>query len=106
MGKPKIHFEQISVETVKKVATRLPAVEFTEGDTAGDDNVSIETEDKDTPADERWRKVAQKVQHEEDPKKMIGLVQELITTFDRECKRLPRMRFPAKQSGDFGEGKI
>ena len=104
MGEKKTHFEQIPVEIVKKIATRLPATEFSQDDAIGDDTAEIETQDKVTPADERWREVAKKVQHEADPQKMIGLVQELIASFDEaERTRLPFRRYPAQQSGGSGQ---
>lgn len=105
MSEPKTHFEQIPVETVKKIATIIPAKEFPQDDAIGDDTAEIETQEKVTPADERWRVVAQKVRHEEDPQKMIGLIQELIATFDDEHKCRPYGRYPAKQSGASGQGQ-
>jgi hypothetical protein len=103
VSEPKTHFEQIPVEVVKKIAAILPAEEFPNDDASGDDTAEIEIEKKATTADERWREVAQKVQHEPDPQKMIGLVQELIAAFDNENKRLAHRRFPARQSGASAE---
>ncbi|MBI3476552.1 MAG: hypothetical protein HY010_12535 [Acidobacteria bacterium] len=103
MSEPKTHFEQIPVEVVKKIAAILPAKELPNDDATGDDTAEIETEGKVTAADERWREVAQKVQHEADPQKMIGLVQELIATFDNENKRLAHRQYPARQSGASAE---
>jgi len=74
MPKPKTYFEQVPVEMVKKIAQIAP----------------VETQDGTSPQD-RWRDVAQKVQREQDPKRMIQLVEQLIATFDEEerGKRLP-----------------
>ena len=95
METPKTHFEQISVETVKKIAT-----EFPENNTVGNDSESIKAPSKITSPQEGWREVAQKVQIEQDPQKMLGLIQQLIATFDEEqvSKRLPT-RDTRNQSG-------
>lgn len=107
MHEPKTHFEQIPVETVKKIATNLPAKEFPEDDTVGDNPVNAKTQNESTSPQERWHEVAQKVQQEEDPQKMIGLVQELIAAFDDEQlhKRLARNQDTPKPSGDSGQGQ-
>jgi hypothetical protein len=82
----KTHFEQIPVETVKKIAQEFPenAIE--------NESTHIEKEP--------WREVAQKVQEEKDPGRMIALVQELITKLDEEQigKGLPHSR--TSSSGD------
>lgn len=105
MREPKIHFQQIPVETVKKIATKLPAEEFPEHDAVGDDAASVEKQGEDASLPERWHEVAQRVRQEEDPQKMIGLVQELIATFDDEQlhKRLPRKQDTQRPSGDSDE---
>jgi hypothetical protein len=93
MQESKTHFEQIPVETVKEIAQGLPE---------NNDGVSGETQDEVTSPLERWRDVAQKVQQEQDPNRMIELVQQLIATFDEEQlrKRLrPRTGDARNQSG-------
>jgi hypothetical protein len=93
MQESKTHFEKIPVETVKKIAQELPE---------NNDGVSGETQDETTSPLERWRDVAQKVQQEQDPNRMIELVQQLIATFDEEQlrKRLrPRTGDARNQSG-------
>ena len=105
MSEPKTHFEQIPVETVKKIATMLPAQGFPQDSAIDDDTVENETKNTVTPADERWREVAQKVQHEADPEKLFALVQELIATFDDEHKRPPHRRYPAKLAGASGQSQ-
>lgn len=85
MPKPKTYFEQVPVETVKKIAQALPE------NSALENQISpVETQDGPS-AQDRWRDVAQKVQQEQDPKRMIQLVEQLIATFDEEerGKRLP-----------------
>lgn len=41
---------------------------------------------------ENWRELAQKVQHEQDAKRVTELAEQLIAALDREkpCKHLPR----------------
>ena len=75
----KTHFEQISVETVKKIATELPP---TNG--AGNQSGSDETYTEFASAPKGWREVAQQVQLEQDPTKMVDLVRQLIAEFDKE----------------------
>jgi hypothetical protein len=71
------HFGQIPVETVKKIAKELPnIIEI--------DHVTTETQNEVTPEQKRWREVAEKVQIENDPQRMIKLVEELIAAFDEE----------------------
>jgi hypothetical protein len=75
----KTHFEQIPVETVKKIAKELPR-----NDAIENDDLTTETQDQITPHPERWREIAQKVQVEKDPQRMVELVADLITAFDEE----------------------
>ena len=82
------HFEQIPVETVKKIAEELPiAIEI--------DDVTTDTKDEITLEPKRWREVARKVQAENDPQKMMKLVEDLIAAFDEE-----ELRKPAKSSSN------
>jgi hypothetical protein len=89
MQKSKTHFEQIPVETVKKIAKDLPENKAVERD-----SVEVETPREVTATQEDWRQLAQRVQQEMDPNKMIGLVEQLIATFDNEkaSKSLPPTR--------------
>lgn len=84
MQKVTTHFEQIPVETVKKIAQELPrsATELPKP-------VSSDQREPESP-NERWREVAQQVQMEQDPTKMIQLVDQLIATFDEENSRPSR----------------
>jgi hypothetical protein len=102
VGESKTHFEQIPVEVVKKIATKLPAREFPEDYARDEDTEDISTEDRVTSPEERGRKVAQTVRQESNPQEMIGLVQEPIATFDDERKSPPHTRRP-KQSSDSGQ---
>jgi hypothetical protein len=77
MTAPNTHFEQIPVETVKKIAQELPAG-------AEIDDVASDAKDEITLEPKRWREVAQKVQAENDPQKMMKLVEDLIAAFDEE----------------------
>jgi len=68
--------------TVKKIAKDLP-----ENKAVGRDSVDVETQREVTATQEDWRQLAQRVQQEMDPNKMIGLVEQLIITFDNEKAR-------------------
>jgi hypothetical protein len=85
MRTSKTHFERIPVETVKKIAKDLRE------DSAIESSVDVETprEVAAAPAQEDWRQLAQRVQQELDPNRMIGLVEQLIVTFDKEKARKP-----------------
>jgi hypothetical protein len=71
MRASKTHFEQIPVETVKRIATELPETSV------------VQAQDEITAPQERWREVAKQVQQETDPKKMTELVQQLLAEFDK-----------------------
>ena len=79
MQRSKTYFEQIPVEIVKRIAKDLPEHNTTENESA-----SVETRDKATSAQGDWRALAERVQREQDSEKMIGLVQQLIETIDKE----------------------
>ncbi|MGA9304122.1 MAG: hypothetical protein WBW31_01835 [Candidatus Sulfotelmatobacter sp.] len=70
MRAAKTHFEQIPVETVKKIAK-----EFRE-------TSAVQVLDQITPPQERWRLVAEQVQQEQDPKRLTELVEQLLKEFD------------------------
>jgi chromatin segregation and condensation protein Rec8/ScpA/Scc1 (kleisin family) len=70
MRASKTHFEQIPVETVKKIAK-----EFRE-------TSQVQVIDEITPTQERWRQVAEQVQKEKDPKRLTELVEQLLEEFD------------------------
>jgi hypothetical protein len=77
----KTHFEQIPVETVKRIAKELSNV-------IDIDDVTTESQDEVASLPQkRWREMAQKVELEKDPQKMIKLVEELIAAFDEEERR-------------------
>ena len=85
MQAPKTHFEQIPVELVKEIAKEL-----WENDPVDHESKTVRTPpDGDGQPQERWREVAQRVQEEQDPTKMIGLVQQLIVAIDKEQHRKP-----------------
>ena len=95
MRESKTHFEQIPVETVRKIAKKFPA-KLARGNHRG----CAGTQDEGMSARERWREVAQGGQREGNPKKMIGPVQQFMGTLGVEQlhKRLPCRRNPRKQS--------
>lgn len=74
----KTHFEKIPVETVKRIAVGFPPAN------GGNDSVADEMQDENTSQPERWREMAQLVQVEQDPAKMIKLVQQLLGELDAE----------------------
>ena len=78
------HFEQIPVERVKKIATEI---------SDKDDNTQIPVGEKAQVASspqETWRVLAERVQNERDPKKMIELVQQLIDTLEEKPPSMSR----------------
>jgi hypothetical protein len=86
MRAPKTNFELIPVEMVKKVAKEFGVSHATAGSGANpqaSNGVKSSTEP--------WRALAEQVQREPDPDKMIDLVQELIAKIDEEksSKSLP-----------------
>jgi hypothetical protein len=95
MTTAKTHFAQISIETVKNIAK-----EFTDNGAMEGDPGIVETQNEFSSPKERWCEVAQAIEHENDPHKMIELVQELIATFDEEQKRrgLPPKHNPGTHS--------
>jgi hypothetical protein len=89
MRAPKTNFELIPVEMVKKVAKEFGGSHAT----AGSDG-NHQGSNGARPSAEPWRALAEQVQRELDPDKMIDLVQELIAKIDEEksSKSLPVAR--------------
>jgi hypothetical protein len=87
MAEAKTFFEQIPIETVKRIA-----IEFPGENVIGSDGGNTEMPDEVRSPHESWREVAQKVQHEPDQARVAALVDQLIAAFDEEQrgKRLPR----------------
>jgi|1186.fasta_scaffold03683_5 hypothetical protein len=75
-GEPKFNFEQISVETVRKIATDLPA------ESAPASREPGHLGESSSPG-KRWQELALQMQQERDPKKMLHLVNQLIVTLDQ-----------------------
>jgi hypothetical protein len=67
MRASKTHFEQIPVETVKKIAKELP-------ESVAPDEIS--------PPHEGWRELAKQAVQEPDPKRMTELVTQLLAEFE------------------------
>lgn len=82
MAASKTFFEQIPIETVKIIAK-----EFPEENRIGSDGGTTDMPDEVRSPRETWREVAQKVQHERDPKAMTELVEQLISLLDQEKHR-------------------
>lgn len=71
----KFNFQRIPLETVLKIAKELPV---------GDKPAIQEPERKEESATKKdWQELASQVQQENDPKKMIHLVDQLIDALDR-----------------------
>lgn len=79
MTGPHTHFDQIPVKRVKMIATEIQGK---------DDNTNFAANAQlaNSPQ-ETWRVLAEKVQSERDPKKMIELVQQLIDSLDERTPR-------------------
>ena len=71
----KTHFEQIPVETVKKIAKELPETSV------------VQALDQITLSQEPWRELAKQVQEEQDPTRMTELVTQLLVAFDERNPR-------------------
>ena len=71
----KTHFEQIPVETVKKIAQELP------------ETSSVPALDEITLPEEPWREVAKRIQKEQDPERMTELARQLLAEFDERDRR-------------------
>lgn len=82
MPASKTYFGQIPVETVKKIATELP-----ESSGIENDSVSSETQDEITSSHTDWRQLAERVQQEPNPKKMLELAEQLVSALDNETLR-------------------
>jgi len=89
MSASKTFFEQITIETVKRIAIEFPGENVIGG---GGGNTELPGAVR-SPS-ESWREVAQRVQDEPDPNRLAELVEQLIARLDEEQlgKRLPRKR--------------
>jgi hypothetical protein len=89
MAASKTFFEQIPIETVKRIAIEFPAENVIRSDGG-----KTEMPDEVRSPHQGWREVAQKVEQERNPKRVIELVDQLIAALDEEqlCKHLPRKR--------------
>jgi hypothetical protein len=75
MRAAKTHFEQIPVETVKRIANELHETSV------------VPVQDEITPAEEQWRELARQIQQERDSTKMTELVHQLLTELDERVLR-------------------
>jgi hypothetical protein len=99
MPPPKTHFEQIPVETVRKIATEFPQANAVENDSPGAQTPEV------TPDGGDWRELAQKVQEETDSTKMMGMVEELIAKLDEVDRTKRRLLTGNKQDGSSSSEK-
>ena len=81
MRETQTHFDQIPVQTVKKIATEMTSRDI-DTDIAASEKAHVARSPR-----ERWQELAEKVQREQDPKKMVELVQQLIITLDERKLR-------------------
>lgn len=83
MAASKTFFEQIPIETVKRIAK-----EFPEENAIGSDGGNTEMPAQVRSPRESWHEVAQKLQRERDPKRMTELANQLVALLDQEqlCK--------------------
>jgi hypothetical protein len=86
MGILKPPLEQLPVEIANQIAEQVPSDNANAKDVVND-TLSPETKGEVACCKEGWRELAQRVELERDPKKMIALVQQLILTFDEEKSR-------------------
>jgi hypothetical protein len=75
MDVPTTHFAQIPVAKVKEIAKPLLGDDSEQSMDAGVEKRSSKLE---------WRELAQKIEHEKDPAKLVHLVQKMICLFDAE----------------------
>jgi hypothetical protein len=75
MRASKTHFEQIPVETVRKIAKELP------------ESRAVQPLDEITPPQEHWQELAKQVQTEQDPNRLTELVTQLLAAFDERNPR-------------------
>jgi hypothetical protein len=83
MPRSKTHFEQIPVETVRRIAN----VDSENDSALNDKPAELDTPSQPPPAEasgneEPWRELAKRVQREQDPAKMISLVEKLLNTLE------------------------
>ncbi len=79
-GETKFNFERIPVETVRRIAKELPVQSAPAIREPG--HLRQESESK-----RDWQELALQVQQENNPKKMIHLVDQLIDALDRNKRR-------------------
>jgi hypothetical protein len=75
MRASKTHFEQIPVETVRKIAKELS------------EGTIVPPLGEITSAQEPWRVLAKQVQDEQDPNRITELVTQLLVAFDERKTR-------------------
>ena len=89
------YFEQIAVETVKKIATDVPQQCVIEND-----GVSVEAQDEITPNQKDWRTLAQLIQQEQDPQRLTQLTEQLIAALEASSvERRPSQHQSLTQPG-------
>ena len=87
MQASKKHFEYIPVETVEQIATEFPESITQENHTIESDGMSSQP-DGSLSFQQDWRRLAQQIQTEQNPKVMIELVQDLLNTLENADLRM------------------
>lgn len=82
MQESKLHFEQIAVETVRKIARELPASSAIEND-----GLSFETQDEVTVSQTDLRQLAQRLQQEQDPAVFNKLVVQMHNLLESKLQK-------------------
>jgi hypothetical protein len=82
MEESKIHFEQIAVETVRKIATEFPASSAIEND-----GLSFETQDEVSVSHTDLRQLAQQLQQEHDPAVFNKLVVQMHNLLESKLQK-------------------
>jgi hypothetical protein len=94
MPESKTFFEQIPLETVKRIAK-----DFSKEDTIKSDGENTQTLDEVRFPCENWREVAQRILQERDSARTFELAKQLVDTLDRELyKSVARKRDDGNRS--------
>jgi hypothetical protein len=99
---PKLHFEQIPVETVKKISQVDPPMIDDSGD--GEPLNNSLTADlalrRNVTTSRPWQEIAREVAHEADPVRMVNLCGELnAALLAEEQRRNPQLDLPGEREG-------
>ena len=96
---PKIHFEQIPVETVKKIAqVDPPMVDDSDGKPLDNSLTADLAIQRSVTTARSWQEIAREVAHEPDPVRMVNLCRELnAALLGEEQRRNPQLDVLVKE---------